>query len=184
MHAGGGNGQPSHRGGGWIDDAVGRYERPLIGYAARLLNNDLDSARDVVQHVFLRLCAQDRSTVEPHLYEWLLTVCRNRAFDVRRKEGRMRLIDPATQSEVPEMGTAADPAVVAERQADGETVLSMLDSLPPSQAEVIRLKFQHGMSYEQIARVTKLSTGNVGFLLHTGIKTLRARLGVSINPQR
>jgi RNA polymerase sigma-70 factor (ECF subfamily) len=39
------------------------------------------------------------------------------------------------------------------------------------------LRFRSGLSYRQIAEVTRTSTGNVGFLLHTALKRLRERLG-------
>ena len=52
-------------------------------------------------------------------------------------------------------------------------LLKLVDQLPPNQREVIRLKFQSDMSYEEIAVVTGLSSGNVGFLLHHGLKRLR-----------
>ena len=35
---------PGHQN-GWIDGAVARYERLLVGYASRLLSDDLDAAR-------------------------------------------------------------------------------------------------------------------------------------------
>ena len=35
------------------------------------------------------------------------------------------------------------------------------------------LKFQHQMSYREIAEVTSLSESNVGYLIHVGIQTLR-----------
>src|SRR6185369_13216076 len=95
----------------WIDAAVLRYQRPLIGYAARLLGNEFDAARDVVQEAFLKLCEQDRAKVEPHLAEWLFSVCRNRALDVRRKEKRMRLLeDPQVQA----LADASDPSISAQ----------------------------------------------------------------------
>src|SRR5215470_17575017 len=72
----------------WIRTAVGRFEGPLVLYAARFLG-DAERARDVVQDTFLKLCAQPRDEVEHRLAEWLFTVCRNRALDVLRKEGRM-----------------------------------------------------------------------------------------------
>jgi RNA polymerase sigma-70 factor (ECF subfamily) len=49
--------------------------------------------------------------------------------------------------------------------------------LPKNQQEVIRLKFQHGLSYKEISTVTNLSVTNVGFLIHTGLKVLRERFG-------
>ena len=52
-------------------------------------------------------------------------------------------------------------------------LLQKLAQLPARQAEVIRLKFQHQLSYREIAAVTALSETNVGYLIHTGIQTLR-----------
>jgi RNA polymerase sigma-70 factor (ECF subfamily) len=49
----------------------------------------------------------------------------------------------------------------------------MVDRLRPNQREVIRLKFMHDCSYQEIANVTGLSIGNVGFIMHTAIKKLR-----------
>ena len=48
--------------------------------------------------------------------------------------------------------------------------------LPDNQQEVIRLRFTDGLSYKEIAEVTKLSVSNVGYLIHMGVKTLRERL--------
>ena len=72
----------------WVKDAVARFEGPLLLYATRLLR-DAETARDVVQDTFLKLCASDFASIDGHLAEWLFTVCRNRALDVLRKENRM-----------------------------------------------------------------------------------------------
>jgi RNA polymerase sigma-70 factor (ECF subfamily) len=53
-------------------------------------------------------------------------------------------------------------------------ILRMIDRLPPNQQEVVRLKFQNGFSYKEISRITTLSVGNVGFLIHTAVTRLRA----------
>ena len=55
-------------------------------------------------------------------------------------------------------------------------VTACLDKLSANQREVIRLKFQQGMSYKEISEVTGLSSGNVGFLIHTGLKRMRSLL--------
>jgi len=52
----------------------------------------------------------------------------------------------------------------------------MLAALPLNQREVVRLKFQNGLSYQEISRVTSLTVTNVGFLLHTALKTIRHQL--------
>ncbi len=51
-----------------------------------------------------------------------------------------------------------------------------MESLPPKQQEVLRLKFQQGLTYREISQVTQESIGNVGWLLHKGLKSLKERL--------
>jgi RNA polymerase sigma factor (sigma-70 family) len=158
---------------GWVLLAVERYESALVVYSSRLLG-DRESARDVVQETYLRLCRQQRERVEPHLAEWLFTVCRNRALDLLRREGRMaRLLDESARQLA---ATAPDPAETSEKQESAAEVMKYLGDLPNSQQEVIRLRFSNGFSYKEISRITGHSVTNVGFLMHTGIKSLRARL--------
>jgi RNA polymerase sigma-70 factor (ECF subfamily) len=164
----------------WVREVLERHERPLVFYATRLLG-DAEAARDVVQETLLRLCRADRAQVEPRLSAWLFAVCRNLALDAGKKERRMksRLSRPGVP--VRDMHDAggtrsADPATRVERDEGAARVLRELETLPDNQREVLRLKFQNGFAYREIADVTGLSVGNVGFLLHTGLKTLRARL--------
>ena len=155
----------------WIEASVARFERPLIAYARRILGDD-DDARDVVQDTFLRLCRQSRGDVEHRLVEWLFTVVRHCAIDRLRKERPMHALaahDPAAE-------TAPPPSARLEAQESSTRLLGALARLPRNQQDCIRLKFQQGLSYQQISGITGLSVTNVGFLIHTGIKALRARL--------
>ena len=186
----------SPRRGEWLRAAVRRYERPLTNYAGHVCG-DAERARDIVQETFIRLCAQDESRIGARLAEWLYTVCRNLSIDARRKERRMSLMSDLEPSE--SAGHNGAPAVTdfrsefhagfvvspdpsppeaAERDESVSRVLRSLEDLPDNQRDVIRLKFQHGLSYKQISQVTHLSVTNVGFLIHTGLKTLRQRLAV------
>jgi RNA polymerase sigma factor (sigma-70 family) len=160
-------------GGDWFASVVRQYEQPLVLFAARI-TRDLERARDVVQEAFLKLTLAERRDVEPHVAEWLYTVCRNKSLDIRRKEKR---IAPLAEGSL-ERETATDtpPAEVMERNETADEALRLMGRLPENQQEVIRLRFQHGMSYQQISEVTGLSVSNVGFLLHTGLKTLRERM--------
>ena len=147
-------------------------ERPLVTYAARILG-DADRAGDVVQDVFLRLCRQDQSQIEPILAQWLFTVCRNRALDVCKKENRMsRLSDRQAADAASREG---DHAAAAQQRDEARAAIAMLEQLPPNQREVIRLKLQNDLSYREISEVTGHSVSNVGYLLHVGLKTLRER---------
>jgi RNA polymerase sigma-70 factor (ECF subfamily) len=115
---------------------------------------------------------QPVEAVEDHLAEWLFRVCRNRAFDVNRKEGRMKFFDDGEAERV--VAAEPRPGAAIEARETHDAVLHLIELLPPNQQEVLRLKFQNGFSYKQISRITSLSVSNVGFLLHTAIKRLRA----------
>lgn len=163
----------------WTAEALERFEGPLVRYAVRLTGN-LERARDVVQETFLQLCKAERREVEDHLAEWLFTVCRNRALDVQRKEGRMKPLGGATLKQ--SSNGQGDPPALLEHKETLSQVLDVLGRLPANQQEVLQLRFQDSLSYKEIAGVTGHSVSNVGFLIHTGLTTIRKQLNV--DPQR
>ncbi|MCZ7645598.1 MAG: sigma-70 family RNA polymerase sigma factor [Planctomycetota bacterium] len=160
--------------GAWVRAAVADYEGPLTLYAARLVGN-VEAARDVVQETFLRLCRQSPAELNGRTREWLFAVCRNRALDVRRKEKRMTPLTETQAERAPQAASPAPPEALEKRETTAR-MLDLLQELPDSQQEVLRLKFQHGLSYKEIARVTELSVSHVGVLIHTGLKTLRGQM--------
>jgi len=157
----------------WVRAALERHESSLLRYAASI-TGDAERARDIVQETFLKLCGEEQKKLDGRLTEWLFTVCRNRALDVQRKEKRMT---PLTEMDLETRESAEpSPSQAAEQSESSSQILRLLDALPPNQRDVIRLKFQSDLSYQEISRVTKLSVTNVGFLIHTGIKSLRQKL--------
>ena len=156
----------------FLEETFAEHRAPLTRYATRLLGGDADRARDVVQDTFVRLMAQPAEAVNGHAPEWLFTVCRHRALDVLRKEGRMRAF---AEGEVERVTTAEPrPGRALEQAETHAALLRLIDRLPPNQQEVVRLKFQNGFSYKEIARITEHSVTNVGFLIHTAVTRLRA----------
>jgi RNA polymerase sigma-70 factor (ECF subfamily) len=161
----------------WLGEILLKYEGDLLRYAQRIVG-DPEQARDVVQETFLKLWRQDRAELDGHLVEWLYTVCRNQAVDVRRKEQRMYTL--AEESWAVRESAGPSPGTLAECRDSAAQVLDLVDGLPPNQQEVIRLKFQGGLSYREISRVTGLTVSHVGVLLHTGLKTIRMKLCPSV----
>ena len=165
----------------WVEEALDEYETPLLRYAVSLLG-DVEIARDVVQDTFLKLCGQQPKALKGHLAQWLFRVCRNRAVDWQRKERRM------TSLSTPRLSLLRDKSSGPLRKLETQEVLSgvaeVIEVLPDRQREVIRLKFQQGLSYKEISSVTGLSVSNVGFLIHTGVKTIRKRLSKDNSSKR
>lgn len=166
------DGQPPDRS-AWIQGALERFEGPLLRYAA-CITGHADRARDVVQDAFLRLCKEDPAQLDGRLGPWLFAVCRNLALDVRRKSDRMQTLTESHDAS--HAVESNDPASAVEKRESGHLVLQLLADLPDNQQDVIRLRFQGGLSYKDIASVTGLTVTNVGYLIHTAIATLRERL--------
>ena len=160
-----------------VHRALIEFESALIGYAASIVKDE-DRAKDVVQDTFIKLYEQDPEKVKESLKAWLFTVCRNRCFDVIRKEKRMINVEDDQLTVIRDVED--DPSRAAERADEHSNVIKFLDRLPHNQREVIRLKFEGDMSYKEISQTTQLSVSNVGFLIHAGIKRLRSLLSDQI----
>jgi RNA polymerase sigma factor (sigma-70 family) len=162
----------AHEDAGFLHRTFAEQQAPLVRYATRLLGGDSDRAQDVVQDTFVKLMGQTPAAVDGHAVEWLFTVCRHRALDVLRKEGRMKRFEPGEEERIA-VAVEARPGRALEASETHTTILSMIERLPPNLQEVVRLKFQNGFSYKEIARITQLSVTNVGFLIHTAVSRLR-----------
>lgn len=149
----------------WIVDALDLHEAALLRYAAWIVR-DPEIAREVVQETFLRLCREDPVKVSGHVAQWLFIVCRNLAFDTRKREARMTPLGDV------EIGVDSN---LEERETAGE-IFRLLESLPKNQREVVYLKFQCDLSYKEISEITKLSVSNVGVLIHTALRAIRKRV--------
>jgi RNA polymerase sigma factor (sigma-70 family) len=168
----------------FVSAALIEFESPLIGYATTFLH-DVERARDVVQETFIRLYEQDLDKVKGGLKAWLFTVCRNRALDVIRKERRITGLEEEQMARLPSQRRTPSERADLEERID--QVHEALKRLSDNQREIILLKFEQGLTYEEMSKVTGLSSGNVGFLLHTGLKRLRSYLPddlvQNLNPQ-
>jgi RNA polymerase sigma-70 factor (ECF subfamily) len=159
----------------WIVSLVADYESRLTRYAQRL-TGDLDSARDVVQHTFLRLCDAMPESIED-IRSWLYTVCHHRAIDVRREAIRVVSLEGSSSGgshdarpNVP--GREIDPAVSAELKDVAQILERIVDLLPENQRQVINL-WAEGFNYREISQITDRNDGYVRVLAHRGFQEMR-----------
>src|SRR6266513_4995488 len=165
--------------------ALRRFELPLLQFATRI-TCDRECARDVLQETFVKF-QNNGAFQNPEPATWLFTVCRNGALNVCRKERRTQYLDQklieAREAEQPM------PFERLEQKEAAGFLSRIVATLPPRQQEVVQLKFQNDLSYEQIAEITRTTANCVGVLIHTALKTLRRRYRetskdfVSFNPR-
>lgn len=102
---------------------------------------------------------------------WLFTLCRNRALDILRKDRRLSGVGKKIQEFETDAGILPDDRTQAGEC--GAELMRPAKQLPLRRQEVLRLKFVHDVAYGEISATTGLTVGNVGFVLHTALKTLR-----------
>jgi len=151
---------------------IAAFRAPLLRYAARMLGNTT-MAQDAVQNTWVKLARREPplQALDDETRNWLFLVVHNEGLNLVRAEERRGRIHAAYAAEqetmaLPDTGTE-------EREA---TVLSCLPVLPPLQRQIVLLRLQQGLSYDDIAAIVGETTSNVGSLLHRAIKTLAAEV--------
>lgn len=160
----------------WAKEVAECHHEALSRYAYGMCRNR-ERAEDAVQETYVRLLKQDRRKIESHVKPWLLRVCRSRILDIVRKEGRMSIIDSTVLEQ--KSSDRPHPRQVAEQHDLSKTLLAYVDLLTPAQQEVLRLKFQGGLSYKEISEITGKSVNLVGVILHQGLKRLKTLVSES-----
>lgn len=160
----------------WVAQTFAQLETPLVAYVRPRVGGDIETAQDVVQESFVKLCQQAWPEIEQHAAAWLYKTCRNRAIDISRREGRMSAISSGTDVSTIHDRSGSEPGERASRGEEIDRMKSQMEHLPNRQQEILRLRLQDGLSYKQIAEVTGLTATNVGYLLHQAISKLRVKM--------
>jgi RNA polymerase sigma-70 factor, ECF subfamily len=135
-------------------------------------------AQDVVQEAFLSLwrsgARYDRA--RGSVRSWVLSVVRNRAIDLFRRDTVRAGRDVNAEGVVERMPAPEDVALDAERRQDAHQVRVALGDLPPEQRQVIELAYFGGFSHTQIAEMLDLAPGTVKGRMRLGLTKLRVAL--------
>jgi len=169
---------------GWetIEELFAALESPLLSYAFRLVG-ELSVAEDVVQETFMKLHAQFEKVREPR--RWLYRTVHNQALNHRRQTNKIVPLNPQQEGGAAADIDATDPQPLPDEQIarwEGIGLVRLsLEALDERSRELIRLKFNEGLSYREISTRTGLKVGHVGYLLHHALKSIGdelAKLGV------
>jgi RNA polymerase sigma-70 factor (ECF subfamily) len=167
-------------GGKSLEELFTALEAPLLGYALRL-TGDREVAEDVVQEAFMKLHAQFEQVQAPR--RWLYRTVHNLALNQRRQAAKIIPLLPAADGEASAADCTADPAPLPDEQIirlEGIGLVRIcLATLEPRSRELIRLKFEDGLSYQEISVRMGLTVGNVGYLLHHTLKNIGQELAKS-----
>jgi RNA polymerase sigma factor (sigma-70 family) len=156
-----------------IEELFAALESPLLNYALRLVGQ-LGAAEDMVQEAFMRLHVQFGEVREPR--RWLYRTVHNLSLNHRRRDDRTVALHSDNTDPGPAAPEPLDPQPLPDEQIarwEGIGLVRLcVETLDDRSRELIRLKFNEGLSYKEMSARTGLNIGHVGYLLHHAIRTI------------
>lgn len=155
------------------------YFDRLYRYALRYLRS-AEEAQDLVHDVFLQVWRHRRRIgLERDLRSYLYASTRNRALDrLKHQKVEDRFIERRTAAQSGEE-TAADSADAVRDLESRELAASIqqaIDTLPRRQREVLQLRWQQHLSYDEVAKALSISPKTVAIHLSRALQHLRRTL--------
>lgn len=158
-----------------LDRLIEQYQHRLLRYLLYLTGHR-ELAEDLFQETWIRVLERGHQFKERYGFStWLFVIARNLAIDhMRRKQPASLdglLNDQDTAFDVPETGRASAFDLTLQRE-QGEQIAAGMQRLPAEYREAVMLRFQEGMSLEEIATVTHAPLGTVKSRIYRGLSAL------------
>lgn len=156
-----------------FEELVERFYPYVSGFLLKTTRNSI-LAEDLTQETFLKMI----HNIEKYRPEgasfgtWLISIAKNCYTDHLRKDG----IKLEELSEAELFDGLEDPAGQAVEKMTYEEVQKLLLRLSPEQGLAIRLKYEEGLTLEEIARKFGVPPKTVKSRIHEGTEKLRRLL--------
>jgi RNA polymerase sigma-70 factor (ECF subfamily) len=162
-------------------EIVLRYQRPVYGLIVRIVK-DQGRAEELAQDTFVKAFrALHTYDMQRKFSAWLLTIAHHVAIDeVRKGAVKTDSLDEMTQDgprprEIIDLN-AATPAAIAERAELAVALQTAIGRLRSEYREVVNLRYERDLDYDEIAEITGLPMGTVKSSLHRARKELAEHL--------
>lgn len=155
---------------------------PLYRYGRKFVSDE-DFVRDCVQDLFIKLYKNRTSlssTTNPKFY--LLLSMKNTVIDALYKTRRMTYVSPDDLPFIAEgYYQPEDDAPEAIVTATGRKLKSALQTLNARQKEAIYLRFQLGLSYDEVSKMLGINYQSARNLIHRSITKIRSTVDMPDN---
>lgn len=161
-----------------IERAMRREEKLLVRWLTQKLG-DPDSARDVLQSVFLRVWAFAENGVVENPRALLFKTAGNLALNELKRRNRFtrRHVEPGNTSENDPLHNVASLSPSPEKQAslreDVSITMAAIEALPDRPRRAFVMNRFDGLSYKEIAELMNVSESSIEKYMIEALKKLR-----------
>lgn len=160
-----------------------KYNRMITSVIRRVVNNEQD-IQDLVQETYIKAYQALSSYDSKYSFSsWLMKIATNHAIDFLRKR-KLETVSIANQSiendeddyiiQIPDPNLLPDQNLTQKELS--ETINSILAGLPENFRQIIVLRFQQELDYNEIAEKLKIPLGTVKATLFRAKKMMSALL--------
>jgi len=159
---------------------VRRYKDPLMNFVFRFVG-DRDACSDIVQDTMIKFYLNKDSYREFAKFStWIYTIAGNLAKNELKRRKRRSLFSIDNSDDERSIQIEDKSFLAPDRSADSEIknqiIQNALLRVKPVYREVVVLRDIQGLSYEEIAEITKLSIGTVKSRINRGRTQLQKLL--------
>ena len=158
-----------------LDHLIEKYQHRLLRYLISL-TGQRELAEDFFQETWIRVLERGRQYDSRHEFStWLFTIARNLVIDHSRRKrpvsiDGLRDGDDAVPFDIPAAQPSAFDASVQREQ--NEKISAGMQHIAVEYRESLVLRFQEGMSLEEISTVTGAPLGTVKSRIYRGLSAL------------
>jgi RNA polymerase sigma-70 factor, ECF subfamily len=162
-----------------LDRLIEQYQHRLLRYLV-YLTGQRELAEDLFQETWIRVLERGHQYDGRHEFSlWLYAVARNLAIDYLRKKSPAsldRLMDKEQPGSFEPVDNRPMAWEVVARHELTDRINAALISIPGEYREALVLRFQEGLSLEEIASVTGVPLGTTKSRIYRGLNLLMSRL--------
>ena len=160
-----------------------RYRRPVFGWLLHATGNRAE-AEDLYQEVWLRIVRRASSYTAGGFRSWLWRIVRNGLIDhVRKRQPILALDEPLSDEEGSEaqVDALADPSFVSalekmEAEERRVQLRAAVASLSMPLREVVLLRIEGELSFQEIADLLGLKLGTVLARMHHAVRKMKLQV--------
>lgn len=146
-----------------FDELLSRNQSKLFSYILFVVRDE-DKANDLFQETFVKVITklhQGRYVDSGKFGAWIMRIAHNVIMDWYREQRSRNLIEPTDENDLSNLsGNEILDSNVENRYVNDQIMVdvkNMMNMLPPTQREVVSMRFYQDLSFKEIAETTGVS---------------------------